>query len=389
MDRIKLGMVGGGIGAFIGGVHRIAARIDDQFELVAGALSSDPTRARESALQLGIDESRSYQDYQTMATQEAAREDGIDVVSIVTPNHMHFPIAKAFLEAGIHVICDKPMTFNLAEAIELKEIADKSNKLFVLTHNYSAYPVVRMAQEMVQQGKLGKLRLIQVEYVQDWMTEATEQSGNKQAQWRTDPARSGAAGCLGDIGTHAFNLARFISGLKLEQVSAELTTFVEGRALDDNVHALLRFEQDVKGMMWTSQVAPGHENGLKIRIYGSQGSLEWQQENPNHILFHPHRQPTQIITRAGYGFNAQHSGLTRTPSGHPEGYLEGFANLYQEAAQVIQQIKQGQDLQTALAPFPLPGTQEGLEGLQFITAMLHSSQHDGQWTQLEVAHELK
>ena len=388
MNKIKLGMVGGGSGAFIGGVHRIAARIDDRFELVAGALSSDPTRAHESARQLGIEEQRSYSDFKTMAQQESQRDDGIEAVSIVTPNHMHFPIAKAFLEAGIHVICDKPMTLNLAEAIELKRIADESNKLFILTHNYSAYPLVRQARQMVQDGLLGQLRLIQVEYVQDWMTDAAEHSGNKQAEWRTDPSRSGAAGCLGDIGTHAFNLARFISGIKLDKVSADLSTFVEGRMLDDNVHALLRFEQGVKGMMWATQVAPGHDNGLKIRESGSEGGIEWQQENPNHLLYHPYANPTQIITRAGYGFSEQHTYLTRTPAGHPEGYLEGFANLYLETAQVIQKVKQGQEVNSALAEFPLPGTQEGLEGLQFITAMLHSSQHDGQWTQLENAHEL-
>lgn len=388
MNRIKLGMVGGGTGAFIGGVHRVAARMDDQFELVAGALSSDPIRSQESAQQLGISADRSYDDYKKMAQQESQRPDGIEAVSIVTPNYMHFSIAKAFLEAGIHVICDKPMTCTLSEAIELKAIADKSNKLFILTHNYSAYPMVRQAQQMVKDGKLGKMRLIQVEYVQDWMTTATEHSGNKQAQWRTDPTRSGPAGCLGDIGTHAFNLARFISGLKLQQVSAELSTFVEGRSLDDNVHAMLRFEQNVKGMMWTTQVAPGHENGLKIRMYGSEGGLEWAQESPNQLLYHPLFQPTQILTRAGHGYTSTHSHLTRTPAGHPEGYLEGFANLYQETAQVLHKINAGQDIKTVLQQFSLPGTQEGVEGLQFITAMLHSSQHNGEWTALEKAHDL-
>lgn len=388
MTKIRLGMVGGGTGAFIGGVHRIASRIDGQFDLVAGSLSSDPTRAQESAKQLGIPPERSYDDYQQMAEQEAQMSEGIEAVSIVTPNHMHFPIAKAFLEVGIHVICDKPMTCTLEEAIELKAIADKSDCLFVLTHNYSAYPMVRQAQNMVRDGKLGKLRLIQVEYVQDWMATPTEHSGNKQAEWRTDPSRSGPAGCLGDIGTHAFNLARFISGLKLEQVSSELSSFVEGRVLDDNVHAMLRFEQDVKGMMWTTQVAPGHENGLKIRIYGSEGGIEWQQENPNHLLYHPLNQPSQRLTRAGYGEQNLPAHLTRTPAGHPEGYLEAFANLYQETAQLIHQKRQDGLSKQKLTPSLLPGTQEGVEGLQFITAMIHSSQHNGQWTELENAHEL-
>lgn len=388
MNKIKLGMVGGGSGAFIGAVHRIASRIDDQFELVAGVLSSDPIRAKESAKQLGISEDRSYADYQEMAKQEASKPDGIDVVSIVTPNHMHFPIAKAFLEAGIHVICDKPMTCTLDEATQLKSIVEQSGKLFVLTHNYSAYPMVRQAQKMVQDGRLGKIRLIHVEYLQDWLTTATEHSGNKQAQWRTDPSKSGPAGCLGDIGTHAFNLARFISGLKLKSLSAELTTFVQGRLLDDNVHAMLRFEDEVKGMMWTTQVAPGHENGLRIRIYGSQGGLEWAQESPNQLIYRPFSQPTQIFSRAGSGYDINQSHLVRTPAGHPEGYLEAFANLYTEAAQVIHQINSGTSLHDALQHQLLPGAQEGLEGLQFITAMLHSSQNNGQWTELENAYEL-
>ncbi|MDV7105545.1 Gfo/Idh/MocA family oxidoreductase [Vibrio sp. TH_r3] len=388
MKRIRLGMVGGGVGAFIGGVHRIAARIDDQYELIAGALNSDPIRSLESAKQLGISAERSYSSYQEMAQQEAQRSDGIEVVSIVTPNNMHFPIAKAFLEAGIHVICDKPMTCTLQEAEELNVIATQSNRLFVLTHNYTAYPMVRQARQMIQEGKLGKLRLVQVEYIQDWMTTSTEKTGNKQAKWRTDPAQSGNAGCLGDIGTHAYNLARFISDLQLEQVSADLSTFVENRLLDDNVHAMLRFEQGVKGMLWTSQVAPGHENGLKIRIYGSEGGIEWEQEHPNLLTFHPFGQPTQLLTRAGHGYQSPHTHLTRIPAGHPEGYLEGFANLYLETAQVIRQLRQSNPINEPIETRLLPNTQDGVEGLQFITAMIHSSHNNGKWTKLENANEL-
>jgi predicted dehydrogenase len=388
MDRIKLGMVGGGSGAFIGAIHRIAARLDNQYELISGALSSDPVKAQQSASELGIAADRCYLSYQDMAEAEAARPDGIEAVSIVTPNHLHFPIAQAFLAAGIHVICDKPMTCSLHEAMELKNLANNSGKLFVLTHNYSAYPMVRQAQQMVSQGLLGKLRLVQVEYAQDWLTTAAENTGNKQAEWRTDPKRSGPAGCLGDIGTHAFNLAAFISGLQLEQVSAELSTFVDGRVLDDNVHALLRFEQGVRGMLWSSQVAPGNENGLRIRIYGSDGGLEWSQEHPNQLLYSPFSQASRIISRAGYGYNAEAEHLVRTPAGHPEGYLEGFANIYTETASAIRAARNGSSPTDILADSLLPGVKQGVEGLQFINAMIHSSQNDGKWTALENVHEL-
>ncbi|MGY5450597.1 Gfo/Idh/MocA family protein [Agarivorans sp. MS3-6] len=388
MDRIKLGMVGGGSGAFIGAIHRIAARLDNQFELVAGALSADPARALQSAKDLGIASERSYSDYAQMAQHEAARKDGIEAVSIVTPNHLHFPIAKAFLAAGIHVICDKPMTCSLHEALELKELANNSGKLFVLTHNYSAYPMVRQAQQMVSDGLLGQLRLVQVEYAQDWLTTAAENTGNKQAEWRTDPKRSGPAGCLGDIGTHAFNLAAFISGLQLEQVSAELSTFVDGRVLDDNVHAMLRFEQGVRGMLWSSQVAPGNENGLRIRIYGKDGGIEWSQEHPNQLLYSPFSQPSRMLSRGGYGYQSEAEHLVRTPAGHPEGYLEGFANLYTETAQAIRAVRKGSSPADILANNLLPGVKQGVEGLQFINAMIHSSQNDGKWTRLENVHEL-
>ncbi|UPW19328.1 Gfo/Idh/MocA family oxidoreductase [Agarivorans sp. TSD2052] len=388
MDRIKLGMVGGGSGAFIGAIHRIAARLDNQFELVAGALSADPARALQSAKDLGITSERSYSDYAQMAQHEAARKDGIEAVSIVTPNHLHFPIAKAFLAAGIHVICDKPMTCSLHEALELKELANNSGKLFVLTHNYSAYPMVRQAQQMVSDGLLGQLRLVQVEYAQDWLTTAAENTGNKQAEWRTDPKRSGPAGCLGDIGTHAFNLAAFISGLQLEQVSAELSTFVDGRVLDDNVHAMLRFEQGVRGMLWSSQVAPGNENGLRIRIYGKDGGIEWSQEHPNQLLYSPFSQPSRMLSRGGYGYQSEAEHLVRTPAGHPEGYLEGFANLYTETAQAIRAVRKGSSPADILANNLLPGVKQGVEGLQFINAMIHSSQNDGKWTRLENVHEL-
>ncbi|WP_026960478.1 Gfo/Idh/MocA family protein [Aliagarivorans taiwanensis] len=381
MEKLKLGMVGGGIGAFIGGVHRIASRIDDEFSLVAGALSADPEKAAQSAQALGIEAERSYSDYRLMAQAEAERPDGIDVVAIVTPNHMHFPIAKAFLEAGIHVICDKPMTTTLQEAEQLQALVEQHDKLFVLTHNYTAYPLIRQAREMIANGDLGPLRVIQVEYVQDWLSQRTESTGNKQAEWRTDPKRSGPAGCLGDIATHAYNLASFVSDLQLESVASELSTFVPGRSLDDNVHAMLRFEQGVRGMLWSSQVAPGNENGLRLRIYGEKAGLSWSQEQPNTLEYSPFGQPVQLLTRAGNGYQGDAS-LVRTPAGHPEGYLEGFANIYRETAQCLRAIADGESVQAALAAYPLPGVSDGVDGLRFINAMIQSSQADGSWTAL-------
>ena len=282
--RIRLGMVGGGQGAFIGAVHRLAARMDDHYEFVAGALSSDAARAKASAAELGLAPDRSYADFREMARLEAKRGDGIEAVSIVTPNHMHFPAAKAFIEAGIHVICDKPMTLNLKEALALEKLLAKNPKvIFALTHNYSGYPMIRHARAMVAAGDLGEIRLVQGEYPQDWLTTDLEKSGQKQAAWRTDPKRTGAGGCVGDIGTHTYQLCCFISGLSAAELSADLSSFVKGRALDDNAHIMLRYQGGAKGMLWASQVAPGHENGLKIRVYGAKGGLEWVQADPNYL----------------------------------------------------------------------------------------------------------
>jgi len=360
--------------------------MDDRFELVAGALSSNPETAKQSAKELNIEEDRAYTSYTQMVEQESQREDGINAVAIVTPNFLHYPIAKSFLAAGINVICDKPMTCTLEEALSLQEIAQQSGCIFVLTHNYSAYPLVRQAKQLVTDGALGPLRLVQVEYVQDWLSTATELEGNKQAEWRSDPKRNGPGGCLGDIATHAFNLASFISGLKLNQVSADLNTFVEGRKLDDNVNAMLRFEKNVKGMLWSSQVAPGNENGLRIRIYGEKAGIEWAQENPNQLLFSPLGGAKQIITRAGAAYTgAPH--LVRTPGGHPEGYLEGFANIYYEAADLILAQLAGENTMQLQQASLLPGTQEGVEGLRFIEAVIASSEQDGKWIAMEPVHE--
>lgn len=382
--RIRIGMVGGGDGAFIGAVHRIAARIDDGFELVAGALSSNPERALSSALGLGIQKERSYDSFQQMALTEKQRADGIQAVVIVTPNHMHFPVAKAFLEQGIHVICDKPVTKDLNEALALKRIVSESGAFFALTHNYTGYPLVRHAKQLVDSGVLGNLRVIQAEYPQDWLTDKVEDTDNKQAQWRTDPEKSGMAGCLGDIGTHAFNLACFISGQKVQEVSADLTTFVQGRRLDDNVHTMLRFDKGAKGMLWSSQVAPGNENGLKIRLYGDKAGLEWSQESPNELWLSIFGEPTQKITRAGHGAGAEANRLSRVPAGHPEGYLEGFANLYLDIALAIHAIEDGAAIDSVQGF--IPNIDDGIEGMKFITAVLTSSKNNSAWQTLNTDH---
>jgi predicted dehydrogenase len=376
--RIRLGMVGGGQGAFIGGVHRIAARIDGEFELVAGALSSDPDRALASAGELGLDPDRSYGSFDDMAKAESERADGIEAVAIVTPNHMHYPAAKAFLEAGIHVICDKPLTSNLADAKRLAAIAEKSGRLFVLTHNYTGYPMVRQAREMLQKGVLGKLRLVQAEYVQDWLSEPIEQTGQKQASWRTDPKQTGAGGATGDIGTHAYNLGCFVSGLELESLSADLDAFVDGRLVDDNAHVMMRYKGGAKGMIWASQVAPGNENRLCLRIFGEKGGLEWAQEDPNYLWYTPLGKPKQLITRNGAGAGGAAGRVSRIPAGHPEGYLEGFATLYSEAAKAIRAVRKSNGRIPKDVVFPT--VSDGVAGVAFVEACVKSSKKNGAWT---------
>ena len=294
--RIRLGMVGGGQGAFIGDVHRIAARLDGHYDLVAGALSSDPERSLASARELGIADDRAYSSF-----AEAARDDGIDAVAVVTPNHLHHRVARAFLEAGIHVICDKPLTLTSGESQDLIDTAKQANRILAVTYNYSGYPMIRQARAMVEQGSLGEIRLVQAEYVQDWLAESIEQEGQKQAAWRTDPAKSGAGGCIGDIGTHAYHLAGFVTGLELEALCADLSSLVPGRQLDDNAALLLRFKGGAKGMLWASQVAVGNENGLSLRVYGDRGGLSWRQEAPNELWFTPLGGTAQRITRGGAG----------------------------------------------------------------------------------------
>ncbi len=375
--RIRLGMVGGGRGAFIGAVHRIAARLDDQYELVAGAFSSDPEKSAASAADLGV--ARSYGSFADMASREARRKDGIEAVAIVTPNHMHAPVAMEFLKRGIHVICDKPLTATLPEAKKLAKAAAASGVVFALTHNYTGYPMVRQAREMIAAGDLGDIRLVNVQYIQDWLSEPIEQTGQKQADWRTDPARSGAGGSTGDIGTHAFNLANFMSGLTLDTLAADLQAFVPGRRVDDNGHVLMRYTNGARGMLWCSQVASGEENGLIIKIYGSKGGLEWHQENPNYLWVSPLGAPAYRLTRGGPGSGEAAARMTRIPSGHPEGYLEGFANIYAEAARAIIARRDGTALDAAVN---FPGLKEGLEGVAFVDACVRSSKRNAAWTKL-------
>jgi predicted dehydrogenase len=378
--RIRLGMVGGGQGAFIGAVHRLAARMDDHYDFVAGALSAEAKKAKASGEELGLAAERIYTDFKEMAKSEAGRKDGIEAVAIVTPNHMHVPAAMAFIEHGIHVICDKPLALSLKEARALEKLlARKKNVIFALTHNYSGYPMIRQAKAMVAAGELGEIRVVQGEYPQDWLTTALEKTGQKQAAWRTDPKRSGAGGCIGDIGTHTYQLMCEVSGLKAEELSADLTSFVKGRVLDDNANVMLRFKGGAKGMLWASQVAPGNENGLKIRVYGTKGGLEWKQEDPNQLWYTPYGEPKRLITRGGAGSNAAAGRVTRVPPGHPEGYLEGFANVYSEVARAIKARRLGRKPDKDVA---FPGIADGVDGMAFIEACVKSSAKNGKWTKL-------
>ncbi len=379
--RIRLGMVGGGRDAFIGAVHRIAARVDDQYELVAGAFSSTPEKSKASGADLGIDPKRAYGDFAEMARAEARRKDGIQAVAIVTPNHMHAPAAREFLKRGIHVICDKPLTATLPEAKKLAAAAAASDALFVLTHNYTGYPMIRQAQAMIAAGELGEIRVVQAEYAQDWLAEPLEQTGQKQAGWRTDPAKTGAGGATGDIGTHAFNLASFVTGLDLDTLSADLQAFVPGRRVDDNGHVMLRFKGGARGMLWCSQVASGCENALTLRVYGTKGGIEWAQENPNYLWHGPLGQPRRMLTRGGVGTGPAAGRVSRVPAGHPEGYLEGFANIYAEAARAIRARAAGQPIPGDVV---FPTILDGVKGVAFVDACVRSSARNAAWVTLAI-----
>ena len=374
-------MVGGGRDAFIGAVHRIAARLDDQYELVAGCFSSSAEKSMASGADLGVDPKRTYASFAEMARAEARKKDGIEAVAIVTPNHMHAPVALEFLKRGIHVICDKPLTATLPEAKKLAKAAEASGVVFALTHNYTGYPMIRQAAEMVRNGDLGEIRLVQVEYAQDWLAEPIEQSGQKQADWRTDPTRTGAGGATGDIGTHAFNLANFVTGLTLDSLAADLQSFVAGRRVDDNGHILMRYTSGAKGMLWCSQVATGLENNLKLRVFGTKAGIEWSQEDPNYLWVGPLGAPRYRLTRGGAGSGTAAARVTRIPPGHPEGYLEGFANIYAEAARAILARRDGTAPDSAVT---FPGLKEGIEGVAFVDACVRSSKRNGAWVSLNL-----
>jgi len=372
-------MVGGGQGAFIGAIHRMAARLTGRYELLAGALSSDPERARASGAELGLAPERVYASYADMAAQERARSDGIEAVVIVTPNHLHYPVARAFLAAGIHVICDKPLTSTLQDARALEELVRASGRLLFVTYTYAAYPMVYQARELVRSGALGGIRVVQVEYAQGWLATPVEHHGSKQASWRTDPELSGRAGCLADIGTHAHHLAGFVTGLKVERLSADLAAFVPGRTVDDNAQVLLRFQGGARGALWASQVAAGEDNALRLRVYGESGSIAWEQEHPEELRHAPLGAPPRILRRGGPDTVPGALGVTRLPVGHPEGTLEGFGQLYEEIAGAIVAARRGS---------PMPATrlatiEDGLAGMVFIDACLRSSAEDGAWVRLE------
>lgn len=374
-------MVGGGQGAFIGEVHRIAARLDDKYELVAGALSSDASRAATSAAEIGIAADRSYSSFEEMALAESTREDGIEVVAIVTPNHLHFPAAMAMLRAGIHVICDKPLTTSVEQAEQLAEAVRGSGLLFAVTYNYSAYPMVRQARQLVADGKLGKIRMVQVEYPQDWLATDLEEQNQKQAVWRTDPEQAGAGGCIGDIGTHAFHLAEFITGLRTTELLADLTSFVGQRKLDDNANILLRFDGGAKGSLWSSQVATGNENALRIRIYGDRAGIDWCQEEPNYLRLTTLGGNQEILSRGSASMPAAVGYMTRLPTGHPEGFLEAFATLYKEIA--VQLIARKNDQECDQQALLVPGIADGVRGMRFIESAVASNSAGNSWQKLD------
>jgi predicted dehydrogenase len=376
--RLRLGMVGGGPGGFIGAVHRIAARLDDRFELVAAALSSNAERGRAAALDLYIAPDRAYGSFAEMAAAEASRKDRIDVVSIVTPNHLHYPAAKAFLDAGIHVICDKPLTTTLEDALDLAATVRRTGLLFAVTHNYTGHPMVRQAREMVASGELGPIRVVQVEYAQDWLSTPLEKTGQKQALWRTDPVQSGPGGSLGDIGTHAYNLACFVSGLTCQELAAELTSFVPGRRVDDNVQIMLRFAEGARGLLWASQVAPGNQNNLRLRIFGEKAGIEWRQEDPNCLWFAALGKAPSLIFRAGPAASPVAAHASRVPSGHPEGYLEAFAQLYADMAEQISARIEGRPADPS--SLLVPTVDDGVAGMRFISAVVDSSRRNAAWT---------
>lgn len=369
--RLRMGMIGGGPGAFIGPIHRIAAELDREIELVAGVFSSDPGRSRAAAADYRIDPERAYPDLATMFAAEAARADGIDFVSIVSPNHHHLPAARAALAAGVAVMSDKPMTASLAEARELADLVAQAGRPYALTYTYSGYPLVREARARVAAGAIGTVRKVVVEYPQGWLAGPAE---GKQAEWRVDPARSGAGGCIGDIGVHAFQLAEFVTGLRVTRLLADLAAVVPGRALDDDCSILLRFDNGARGVLLASQIEVGELNGLRIRVYGDNGGLVWRQETPNALTLHQIDGRTEIVRAGDTSLGSDARARSRTPGGHPEGYLEAFANLYRDFAA---------QLRGEAAPL-LPDAAEGLRGMAFIDTAVTASRDEAGWVDLAI-----
>ncbi|MCH2201814.1 MAG: Gfo/Idh/MocA family oxidoreductase [Fuerstiella sp.] len=380
--KLRMGMVGGGQGAFIGGVHRLVAALDGQIELVAGSFSQDPENTKTTGKQLYLDPDRCYDTYQQMATAEAQRsgDDRIDFVSIVTPNSSHFSIAKAFLDAGFHVVCDKPMTHTLDEAKELVELVEKSGLVFALTHNYTGHPLIRHARHMVRSGEIGTVRKAIVEYLQDFLMVPHEKLGQKQAEWRVDPKRSGIGGTLGDVGTHCVNLLEYVTEDPVSELCADKSTFLPDRVLDEDVNALLRFSGGGKGVLCISQVATGEENGLTLRVYGSEGAIKWAQENPNYLEVYKYGEPRQTLTRGQGYLSDVAAAATRVPTGHPEGYLEAFANIYVGVADAVRRHIDGNPMKTEEYDFPT--VNDGLRGMQFIYSAVESASNNSSWVSM-------
>ncbi|WP_132590638.1 MULTISPECIES: Gfo/Idh/MocA family oxidoreductase [unclassified Rhizobium] len=365
-------MVGGGQGAYIGNIHRLASRLDGQWQLVAGAFDVDPQRSREFAIGQGLDPSRSYGSYQDLISGEVGRADRVDAVAICTPNYTHYPIARALIEAGFDVICEKPLTATLEDAVALEKLARASGRFVGVTYTYSGYPMVHEARVRVARGEIGTIRSVQVEYPLEWMATAIEQKGNAQAAWRTDPKKNGRGGSIGDIGTHAYHLAGFVTGLKLDALTADLATFVEGRALDDNAHVMMRYQGGARGLLWSSQVALGNSNGVRLRVFGSSGSFQWFQEQPNELIYAPLEGRVQIIKRGADDLSEDAKVRSRTPPGHPEGYLEAFANLYAGFAEAIRAQKENREPGAVGRNVPL--AYDGLKGVAFVEAVVDSAE---------------
>lgn len=377
--KLSYGMVGGGQGAFIGEVHRKAIGLDGMAELVSGCFSRDYGNTQATGRQLGIDAQRLYKSYEDMAIKESARPDPIDFVVVVTPNAQHYGVVKAFLSRGIPVVCDKPLCFELAEAQELAGLAKKNGLLFGITYTYTGYPAVKHAREMIRRGEIGDIRFVNAEYPQEWLAETIEKSGQKQAAWRTDPTQTGKSNCVGDIGTHIESMVSYMTGLRIKSLCARLDVFGQGRSLDDNASILLEYEGGAKGLYWSSQIAVGYDNALRIRIFGSTGSIQWSQENPNYLTVSRLGRPTEILSRGRDGFHPAAQAFSRIPSGHPEGYYEAFANIYKTFISALAKQKAGVRLEESDLDFP--GSEMGVDGVRFIGKCVDSSRKGAVWIQ--------